>query len=72
MSNEGNEKGFNPWIVFVLTAVLVVIAGLMLSNIKERKVEAVRMNMVGADVMPYEPRSEKWAKNYPANVKKSF
>ncbi|EDM28977.1 nitrite reductase, formate-dependent, cytochrome [Lentisphaera araneosa HTCC2155] len=65
MSNEGNEKGFNPWIVFVLTAVLVVIAGLMLSNIKERKVEAVRMNMVGADVQPYEPRSEKWAKNYP-------
>ena len=65
LKNNLKKKAFSPWLLFVISVLAVLVVALLLTNIMERRVEAVQIVNSGADVKPFESRNEKWAKNFP-------
>ncbi|MBE2254968.1 MAG: ammonia-forming cytochrome c nitrite reductase [Ignavibacteria bacterium] len=59
------EKPYVGWLLFILTVVIVFLAGLFGSSIIERRTEA---NLILQNIKPlseWEPRNEVWGENFP-------
>lgn len=60
------NKPWIGWVLFISTAVVVFLLGLLASSIMERRAESVFVYKPQVDIMEHEPRNEVWGKNYPA------
>ena len=54
LKNNLKKKAFSPWLLFVISVLAVLVVALLLTNIMERRVEAVQIVNSGADVKPFE------------------
>ena len=54
------------WVLFIITAVVVFLLGLLASSIINRKSEAKYQYVPKVDIAKNEPRNEVWGENYPA------
>ena len=50
LKNNLKKKAFSPWLLFVISVLAVLVVALLLTNIMERRVEAVQIVNSGADV----------------------
>jgi nitrite reductase (cytochrome c-552) len=53
------------WFLFLLTALLAILAGLLNTSISERRAEALFQDQKKVEVPPFEPRNAVWGLNYP-------
>jgi nitrite reductase (cytochrome c-552) len=63
--NASKRKPYVNWLIFLGTAAIVVIAGLLATSIVERRVESISKLQVVRDIPEWEPRNEVWGENYP-------
>ena len=59
------EKPWIGWVVFLITVVVVFLAGLFTYTIVERRTEAQFVFQPATDLDPYEPRLEEWGNAFP-------
>lgn len=59
------EQPWLGWVLFLVSALFVVLIGLITYSIIERRIEAQLIFMPVADIDPYEPRPEVWGLNFP-------
>lgn len=59
------KKPWLAWTLFIATAVIVFILGLLASSIVERRTEATYVNVPKKKIGAFEPRNEVWGENYP-------
>jgi len=59
------EKPWIGWVVFLITVVVVFLAGLFTYTIVERRTEAQFVFQPVKDLHPYEPRLEVWGEAFP-------
>jgi nitrite reductase (cytochrome c-552) len=58
-------KPWIGWILFLATAFIVFLLGMLASSIIERRAEAVFVNTPKVKIADYEPRNQVWGQNYP-------
>lgn len=59
------KKPWLGWALFIATAVIVFLLGLLTSQIVERRTEAVFAYTPQVEYEPWEPRNELWGQNFP-------
>ena len=59
------EKPWIGWVVFIITIIVVFLAGLFTYSIVERRTEAQFVFQPATDLDPYEPRLEEWGRAFP-------
>ncbi len=59
------EKPWKGWILFLGTMSIVFLLGQLASSIVERRNEAIFAYVPKNDFSQFEPRNEKWGKNFP-------
>jgi nitrite reductase (cytochrome c-552) len=59
------SKPWVGWTLFVSTAIIIFLLGILASSIIERRAEAVIINKPLTKIADYEPRNAVWGQNYP-------
>ncbi len=59
------KRPWLAWVLFIATAVIVFLLGLLASSIVERRVEAAYVNIPQKEISQFDPRNEEWGANYP-------
>lgn len=59
------KRPWLAWLLFIATAVIVFLLGLLASSIVERRVEAAYVNTPKNELSQFDPRNEEWGENYP-------
>jgi len=59
------KRPWLAWVLFIATAVIVFLLGLLASSIVERRVEAAYVNTPENEISQFDPRNEEWGENYP-------
>ncbi len=68
MTNIGESISKRPWLgwfLFIVTVVVVVLLGLLVSSIRERRTEAQFLDQKKIEIRELEPRNAVWRINYP-------
>lgn len=65
LRNTIERKPWVGWTLFLGTALIVFLLGLLASSVMERRTEALFLNQQKVDIEPLEPRNEIWGVNYP-------
>ncbi|MBN2611249.1 MAG: ammonia-forming cytochrome c nitrite reductase [Bacteroidales bacterium] len=65
ITEQIKQKPWVGWLLFFVTVVIVFLLGLLASSIVERRAEAVFAYKPQVDYPDWEPRNEKWGKNFP-------
>jgi nitrite reductase (cytochrome c-552) len=59
------KKPWLAWVLFISTAIVVFLLGLLASSIVERRLEAAYVNVPRNEISQFDPRNEVWGENYP-------
>jgi nitrite reductase (cytochrome c-552) len=70
--SSNKRKPWVNWMLFLATAVVVFILGLLASSITERRAESEFVFKPQVQLSDYEPRNEIWGKNYPKNYESYY
>lgn len=68
MNTLGEKVHKHPllgWVLFLATAGVAVVLGLVASSVSERRAEAVFAYTPQVEIKEWEPRNEEWGKNFP-------
>jgi nitrite reductase (cytochrome c-552) len=65
LSEQIKQKPWIGWVLFISTAVVVFILGLLASSIIERRTEASFLDKPLVKIGAFEPRNSEWGKNFP-------
>lgn len=65
MENSKKSKKWISWGVFLATAVVVFLLGMLASSVTERKAEEHFTYKPVVEIQDYEPRNEVWGENFP-------
>ncbi|MDK2910723.1 MAG: hypothetical protein PWR20_2291 [Bacteroidales bacterium] len=65
MSENTFKKHRIPWLVFIITTVVVFFLGILASSIVERRAEAAFVYTPKVEISDWEPRNWVWGENFP-------
>ncbi len=72
ISTQIKEKPWLGWVIFLVTVVVVFLAGLLASSVIERRAEAVYAYKPVTEVDQFEPRNAVWGENYPSEFQSYY
>ena len=65
---ENKRKPWFYWMLFLATAIIVFLLGMLASSITNRRAEKEYVYKPMVEIKQGEPRNEEWGKTFPANT----